>query len=310
MDGLDIKHREHIHDILQDCGATIIFTDHRPQGIPHWVQHIYSLEQGHLTLNEHSKPYPTLTKEISPSNNHNELNSNENDVFIKIKDATVYIDRKVILQDISWTWRKGEHWLLQGENGSGKSTFLRLLAAQEYVAWGGILERFIYHKEHKKYEKINDLENIKAHIALLSHREEQSYAYDVTGLELVLSGFESVAGIYRNYSEEEYAKAEQMLINFKVQHLAKRRIRSLSTGQLRTLFLARLLINKPQLLLLDEPFSGLDYNSRMAMHSILEELCHQKNDPVHIVLTSHYVEDGFDCLNRTAIMQNQSLRKC
>ncbi len=310
MDGLDVATRRHFTTLLQECGCTLIFTDHRPHGIPSWVQHRYTLQQGCLSAEEPSEPAKQGGMGLVNNANNSLKNSvventqsKASPVFIHIAQGTVYLERKALLHDISWTWRQGEHWMLHGENGSGKSTFLRLLAGQTYVAWGGTLQRFYQKQGSSDFIPVQDLASIQACTALLSDREQQCYGYDVTGLELLLSGLEWVQGVYREYSEEEYARAEQLLADFQLLALADRRIRSLSTGQLRRLLLARLCMARPQLLLLDEPFSGLDKQSYSAMRQMVEMQCERKDNPAHILLVSHYEEDRLACINRDALLK-------
>ncbi len=310
MDGLDVVTRRHFITLLQECGCTVVFTDHRPHGIPSWVQHRYTLQQGRLSIEEPLVPtrqgVTTAKDTTNTCLNNSVVQSKSNEtgpVFIHIAQGTVYLERKALLHDISWTWRQGEHWMLHGENGSGKSTFLRLLAGQEYVAWGGTLQRFCQNQGTNDFVPVQDLAGIQAYTALLSDREQQCYGYDVTGVELVLSGLEWVQGVYREYSEEEYARAEQLLADFQLLALTDRRIRSLSTGQLRRLLLARLCMARPQLLLLDEPFSGLDKQSYNAMRQMVEMQCERKDNPAHILLVSHYEEDRLACINRDALLK-------
>ena len=87
--------------------------------------------------------------------------------------------------------------------------------------------------------------------------------------------------------------------------LAETSIRLLSTGQLRRLFLARALLGGPDILLLDEPCSGLDEHGRHQYLALLDRLATQG---IHFVFVSHLASDGPSCLNRTAHMENGRLR--
>ncbi len=305
LDGLDGAQRAHILKILQDCPCSMVLSDHRANAIPPWIEHVYNLEQGSLrakpaqSFSTYSSPAEQSRADAGNAKDDNRPNvSTSDDVFIDIQNATVFIERKAILQNISWTWRAGEHWRLLGANGSGKSTFLHLLAGDEHVAFdGGTIQRnFLRHEPMG--ENVTELAHIRRSIGLLGAKQQQTYAYDVNGLECVLSGLDSVQGVYRHYEEHEIAKAQALLRRFKLQSLENRHIRSLSTGQLRRILLARLFMGDAQLLLLDEPFSGLDQTSYFAMRNILEE--ETLHGHVHIILVSHYEEDTLACINRYA----------
>ncbi len=309
MEGLDAPSRELLLKALEDCGATLVFTGHRTCSVPAWVQDIYTLQGGKLikvpnvvgaeantvahmqVSSEQKKPCPLTEKDTTQP------------VRIHIDKATVFIDRKALLHDISWTWRQGEHWYLCGANGAGKSTFLRLLAGYEHPAFGGSIKRYDLTQPHAP-KLLQDQESIGRAVRLISDKEQMSYAYDVSGLEMVLSGLEQSQGLYRDYSEAEQASAHALLKECRLSHLAQRSIRTLSTGQLRRLLLARALMGSPQILLLDELFSGLDGASYTHMRDLLEKM----SPRVGLLMVSHYGEDRLSCMQHEAHMQEGRLR--
>ena len=296
MEGLDNNTSQIILEAITASESTLVFTGHRASSIPSFVKHIYYLKDGRL-----EKLKSNIFREIKPFKQEQLVKIENNKKLIEIENATVYIDRKIVLQNISWTWMQGEHWYLQGANGAGKSSFLQLLASELYPALGGSIKRY-KHTKHS-LELLDNLNSIQQTIKLINDKMHMTYAYDVTGLEFVLSGIDSVIGIYRNYSEEEYTKANGILHEFHLSHLANRHIRSLSTGQLRLLLIARSLITKPSILLLDEPFNGLDHRAYSAIRQMREELSLH----VSIMLVSHYKEDRLDCITNEARLENREL---
>ncbi len=121
----------------------------------------------------------------------------------------------------------------------------------------------------------------------------------------MLSGIDNVIGEYRNYKPEEIEQALKLLHLFGIKHLESRRISTLSTGQLRNLFIARALITKPEVLLLDEPFSALDTKARLRCMQSLDEI----SNHVSIVLVSHYDDDQLTCINRHAFFEYGKITK-
>jgi molybdate transport system ATP-binding protein len=101
---------------------------------------------------------------------------------------------------------------------------------------------------------------------------QANYAYNLLGEEFVCSGRAGSIGMYYEPDEAERAEANACLELVDALHLAERPIRSLSTGQLRRLFLARALIGSPAVLLLDDPFAGLDARSRARIRDVLRSL--------------------------------------
>ena len=112
----------------------------------------------------------------------------------------------------------------------------------------------------------------RARMALVSPALQATYAYDLTAEEVVWSGFRGSIGLWEEPDEDERARASEAMECLGLTALAGRRLRSLSYGQQRKVFLARALVAAPDLLLLDEPFSGLDAASRAEARSLLERL--------------------------------------
>lgn len=234
-----------------------------------------------------------------------------------LRHASVYVERSPVLHDINWTICQGEHWLLRGANGSGKSTLLRLLAGDEYPALGGSIERYLPrstaalgqdHAEkttQSQADTICELEKIRRGIRLVSDAQQAGYDYDLSAQEVVLSGFDGSIGVYRDFSPAEYREALYWLRRVGMDALAQRTLRSLSTGQARRIFIARALVGRPDILLLDEPCSGLDSQSRASILSMLSTLA---ADSIHTVLVSHHGEDRLSCSNREGTVTDGQLR--
>ena len=221
--------------------------------------------------------------------------------LVRVRHATVFLEGEEVLHDINWTLRRGEHWRIVGDNGSGKSTFLRMLAGDEFVATGGGITRFL----PGNGGETGLLEDIRKGIRLVSDLSQARYGYSVNALDLVCSGFDNSVGIYRDFSAEEIAEAMRVMEELDAAELADISIRQVSTGQLRRLFLARALVGHPDVLLLDEPCSGLDPIGRAHYLALLDRLAERG---IHLVYVSHEEGEGPSCLNRQARMERGRLR--
>lgn len=187
--------------------------------------------------------------------------------------------------------------MIHGSNGAGKSTFLNLLAGGDtYPAYGGSISRYL----PRHGGDIVDLPSIRRAIRLVSDLGQATYGYNLTGLELVLSGGDNVVGMYRTYDEAEIHEAHELLARMDVAHLAMRHIRTLSTGQLRRLLLARALMGRPEIVLLDEPCSGLDAQFTKQILGLLDAM----SDEVHFVLVSHHPSDRLQCISHDLYLEN------
>ena len=127
-------------------------------------------------------------------------------------------------------------------------------------------------------------------------------------MELVCSGVDNTIGLYREFTPDEVERARACMgLVFspgECAQVAGQSMRMLSTGQVRRLFLARALVGQPDILLLDEPCSGLDAHSRAHVLQLLDNLAEQG---LHLVFVSHHGEDTPLAINREARMQDGRL---
>ena len=185
--------------------------------------------------------------------------------LVVMEQASVFLERKRVLSEINLTVQPGEHLAVLGPNGSGKSTLLKLMAGEHHPALGGRVTR----PGLTAPEGLTDLRDIRRRIGLVSFELEADYDKAIAALEVVASGIQASIGLYAAPTEKELAAAGRWLDFFGLADLAGRPLGALSAGQTRRLFLARAMVAGPRLLLLDEPFSGLDAASRLvAMEAV------------------------------------------
>lgn len=256
-------------------GTAVVITSHRPKGLPVDTAQGVILAAGRLVdsgpagevLARYEAAQGEMPREsptpMAPSTPAVPLAScpaspTPDLPLVVIENASVILSGRLALDAVSLTVRPGEHVALVGANGSGKTTLLRLIAGQCHPAVGGRIER----PGLAAPEGLTDLREIRKRVGLVSFELEAEYEKELTGLELVLSGFAASIGLYDTPTEEAVATARQWLETLGVAALADRRLGALSAGQTRRLFLARAMVARPRLLLLDEPFAGLDAPAR------------------------------------------------
>ena len=304
LDGLDAHHRRSFGEALEAYAerGTVIMASHRPESVPDWCQGRAWLDGGRLSLRipagaekfvsakagrqPKPAPAPKATPGAAPP-------------IFELSGVSVYVERHKALHDIDWTVRRGEHWRLTGPNGSGKSTLLRLLAGDEFAAAGGRLTRFL----PSLGREARTLEEVRRGVRLVSDLSQALYGYPLRGLELVCSGLDNSIGVYRDFSAAEQAEALARMELFfpggEADRLAATSIRRMSTGELRRLFLARALMGAPDVLLLDEPCSGLDAVARRHYLEGLECVAATGTGPA-LIFVSHEAGDAPACCTREA----------
>jgi molybdate transport system ATP-binding protein len=173
--------------------------------------------------------------------------------LVRLRNVTVRYGNSVILRDIDWTIRAGESWALLGPNGSGKTTLLSLILGDNPQVYTN--DVVVFGRQRGSGESVWD---IKRHIGWVSPELHLHFNDAATCLEVVASGFFDTVGLFQPLSARQRAAARSWLARFQLLEFAERPLFSLSAGLQRMVLLARALVKKPRLLILDEPCQGLD----------------------------------------------------
>ncbi|MFE2989007.1 ABC transporter ATP-binding protein [Streptomyces sp. NPDC059262] len=189
---------------------------------------------------------------------------------------------QVILDDINWTVRSGEHWALLGANGAGKTSVLRLIGALMHPTTGTV--EVLGHRLGKV-----DVRELRAHIGLVS--SAQRVPQDLTGHTVVLTGHTgTVQPLWRKYDADVRERAHTLLAELDIKDLADRPYGVCSGGQRARILIARALMADPSLLLLDEPFNALDLPSREDLIDTMRQLAEGRRGLATITVTHHLEE--------------------
>ena len=209
----------------------------------------------------------------------------------QIKDITKSYEGRPILKKISMDLYPGECVGLLGPNGSGKSTLYSTIIGETHADAGKIL---INGKE------IQDQPihlRAKAGIGYLSQQRSV----------FAISVYDNLLGICQlciKGAVNQIKMTEQLLDEFNLQHLRNIHASNLSGGEVRRLMLARLLINKPSVVLLDEPMAALD---PIVVQDIQKYILKLQNFGCAILITDHQVNNLFDIVDRAYVLGEQSI---
>jgi len=286
IDGLDTRYRTALLGNLEDIAreSTIILATHRPENLPAFVRRVIRMDEGCIAAVEVLESMRrNAGTELVPDTTQRK--AEEKRAVFALKNVSVYIDGTAVLHAVNWNVHADEHWALAGGPGSGKSTLMRLLAGDHYPAYGGSITRSL--SGERDFPR--PLSDIRKHIRLVSGDMQAGYAYDLVGEAFVCSGRTGSIGMYYEPDEAERAEARACLEFVDALLLAARPIRTLSTGQLRRLVLARALIGAPKVLLLDDPFAGLDARSRARIRDLLHSLVQSRG--IQTIMTTPAAED-------------------
>ena len=194
--------------------------------------------------------------------------------IVEIKAVTCGYEKQQVLTDVSLTIMPGDFVGLLGPSGSGKTTLLRTVLGAVDLYEGEVLVNGVATtKKRPRVGYVPQLETI-------------DWNFPVTVQEVVMMGRTMENKLFPWYRKEEKDLAAEMMSRLGILDLSDRHIRELSGGQQQRVFLARALISSPQLLLLDEPTSGVDIKTRDDVMHLLHDLNH---DGVTIIITTHEI---------------------
>lgn len=208
---------------------------------------------------------------------------------LSISGLSVSYRRVIALEDISLATSCGNRVALIGPNGAGKSTLLKAIAGLVPRTSGAIRWRGA---NVRKWSR---------EFAYLPQREEVDWAFPITVRGLVEMGRYPQTGWWRKFSHQDTEAVDKALDALALADLQHRQIRELSGGQQQRAFLARALAQEAHVLLLDEPFTGLDRNAAQMLGDLLNQLAKEGR----LVIASHHDLNTVPLLFDEALVLNR-----
>jgi molybdate transport system ATP-binding protein len=289
FNGLDVRAKDKLRKALEQPrgGHDWILTSHRPKELPKNVTHVAHIESGRIvSAGPISHEHPTSRRATQPAKRGllvaaKPRKKTSAAPLVVIRNADIYRDYRPVIRNLDWTLGRGENWAILGANGSGKSSLLNLIYGDLHPALGGTIER-------EGAPKGTHIEAWKHRVGWVSP-ELQADHYLATSIEeIVISGRYASVGLNDPPTPADRKAADRWLQFFNIEHLRARGPRQVSYGQMRLALFARAMMNEPELLLLDEPCTGLDGDVRATVLGFIEQLAEQGTQ---IVIAVHDPED-------------------
>ena len=209
---------------------------------------------------------------------------------LKLKNISVHFNNTVALRDVSFELQVGERVAVIGPNGAGKSTLFNVISGVLVPSQGQV---DIY--GHVPGEHIC--------IAYVSQRSQVDWQFPANVADVVMMGRIGRMGLFRWPKRADWQVVEEALELVGMSHLSKRQIGELSGGQQQRVFIARALAQEAQLMLMDEPLSGLDVKSQEDIFSILDKLRQRR---VTVLVATHDLNLAAERFDRLMLL-NQTL---
>lgn len=265
--GLDPESRALLHAIIARAAAqtTVVCSGHEIGDVPEVVQHVLKLDDGRVLCRGSRRVLAAadMPDEAAAIHGRARRSQGTHTPLVQVEHADVWLGERHVLREIDFRLLPGEQWLVTGASGAGKSTFMKLLHGQLRPAVGGSVS----------WPALGNPRNIwrlRKLVGYVSAELQADYRYAATVRQCIASGIESSMGLTRPISADEHGRVEKLLERFALEALAERPLTALSYGQMHRVLLARTLINEPRLVLLDEPWEGLDRATRGLVRAQLE----------------------------------------
>lgn len=317
--GLDATTREQLRGLLErlirETSLQVILVLSKTDDIPSFITHILPVEglclKPKITLTDyHSQQRDMHLPELPAKTKDWILSLPEKDVrqesfypqdggeILKFTDVSIRYGSRTILSTLNWTVREGEKWAVSGENGAGKSTLLSLVCADNPQAYACDIELF----GHKRGSG-ESIWQIKKHIGYVSPEMHRAYLKDLPAIDIVASGMSDSVGLYVRPKPEQRAVCEGWMKVFGIEHLTDTTFLKLSSGEQRLCLLARAFVKDPELLILDEPFHGLDNRNSALVKEVIETFCQRTHKTM--VMVTHYEDELPPCIGRKLTLKKQ-----
>ena len=217
--------------------------------------------------------------------------------LVYLNNVSLQYGKRVILDRINWQINSGERWSLSGPNGSGKTSLLNLIFGDNPKAYGCDIR--LFGKQKGTGESIWD---IKAKIGFISPELHQYLPQNQSVIDVICSGFNETENSFKKPTGYQRDVARQWLRSMKYNEIGNRLFGELSTSAQRVVLFIRTLVKSPPLLILDEPFQGLDSTHIRLLKDILNHIAAKSN--CAMVFVTHIQEELPECFTLHIKLKN------
>lgn len=322
--GIDVESRKILLDFFTQMtnphaenhqGTQIILCMERWNEIPQTITHVIEFSNKEVSFCGERKDYEIiLQKRKAESENQiekqkqdfeKELNqtlqetfvlqneksdSKDEEILVEMKNVNVGWDGRLVLENLNWTLKKHEHWLIRGPNGCGKTTFLELITGDNKQVYSNDI--WIFGIKRGSGESIWD---IKKRLGIVSYRLHVEYRM-IGGISLqnvIISGFRDSIGLYGEATDVEKDAAKKWLKLGGFINRENELFSNLSYGEQRAILILRAAVKCPEILILDEPCHGLDEENRRMILHLLDLIAENKTST--LLHVTHDMNEVLKC---------------
>lgn len=216
--------------------------------------------------------------------------------FLYMASVDIARGDKVVLHDVNLRIAGGEHIAILGPNGCGKSTLIKAITCECYPIVRPGMEIKIFGRDRW------DVQQLRKHLGVVAAELPGERTAVTSGLDAAVSGFFSSSTIWPNLvvTESMRATALEMLALMGAEYLRDRLVGEMSAGEKRRVMIARSLVHRPEMLLLDEPSNALDLSAQQELREILRKVA----STTGLIMVTHHLADILPEIDRVVMMRD------
>ena len=224
--------------------------------------------------------------------------------IVFFENVELRYENNPILKNISLSIKEGEHCVILGANGSGKSSLIKLINCELYpsIIEGECIREILGHERWVVTE-------LRKHLGVVTNDLHTRFAFDcgyLSGFETVLSGFFGTIGLFDHLqnSKDQISAAEGAMERLGIEHLREKRLNEMSTGEMRKCIVARALVHPVRAILLDEPTVGLDIKAQLDFIEMMRALARSGTT---VILVTHHIEEVFEEISKAVLLKEGAI---
>jgi iron complex transport system ATP-binding protein len=226
----------------------------------------------------------------------------ESPEFLRMRNVDVARGQKVVLHDVNLRIGAGEHIAILGPNGCGKSTLIKAMTCECYPIVRPGMEMKVYGRDRW------EVQELRKHLGVVATELPGERTAVTRGLDAVVSGFFSSSTLWPNLvvTESMRSSALEALGMLGAEYLRDRWVGEMSAGEKRRVMIARALVHRPEMLLLDEPSNALDLAAQRELREILRAVAvgSGQRRGTGLVMVTHHLADILPEIDRVVMMRD------